>query len=772
MAADAASTSTGGSADVSDPLALEKIREEVSCAVCSELYEEPKTLPKCLHTFCKRCLVQAEEARRRLRKGAASLPVEQIECPECRTMSEVPGGPEKITTNFMYVNIVQHIKIRDREREDGQMRCGKCREDVFAPAVAFCYDCAMALCEYCRNMHTRTRDLSSHNFKSLEEIRQSGESMLVPVKRTYTCQKHPDEILKLFCFSCDVVICRDCTLMDHKDHAFNFVQEVVSSERETLRSEIEPFQGTLEKLQQARGEVERAQEEIIRAGEERMKKINTAFDRCVEEVEKRRQYFIEHSRCVTEMKTKALDHQHEEIDSTQSQLSSMIDFTTTMIETASNVEVLMYKKEIQARVESLQQLSNQTPLEVHEKDEVTFVMEAGGLAELGVMVEEPCAATSVVEGVSLSSPLQSEESTITVQAHNSEGQPLTHGGGTCTAKLSCVPAMTGVEHVRNGTVVDNNDGSYTVGFVPQYPGKASLEVFFDEVPIKGCPFEVDVVRNYKEVTLEPFVFSTPNASPWALTMLNDTELAVSASDCLVHVYTIEGEEIDTIRSNFTRPYGIWCDTAGDLWVTDREAHNVQKFHRKGSKFEKLLQFGLRGVNPGQFSHPRGITIHPDTGHIYISDMKNNRIQVFRQDSPIPKYQAQFGGPGKSPSLFNLPAGLCFDQQNRLLICDDHNCRVQVFDAEGRFLHTLGAAQTRKGLLCSPIGIACDPHGRYIITEFGSHTVTFMSPEGKILSCVRYIGPEYGQFVHPRGVACDSIGYVYVADNENMRIVRF
>ena len=257
-------------------------------------------------------------------------------------------------------------------------------------------------------------------------------------------------------------------------------------------------------------------------------------------------------------------------------------------------------------------------------------------------------------------------------------------------------------------------------------------------------------------------------------MLNDRELALTASDNMVHIYTTGGEEKETIRSNFTRPYGIWCHRDDTLWITDREAHNVQKFSRQGTrgKFEKVFQFGLRGVNPGQFSHPRGITLHPDTGTVYVSDMKNHRIQIFRQDYPVPKYQGHFGGPGKSPGLFNLPAGLCFDHHDRLLICDDHNCRVQVFNPEGRFLHTLGTMRSQKGLLCSPIGVSCDSYGRYIITEFGSHTITFMSPEGKILSCVRYLGPEYGQFIHPRGVACDSIGYVYVADHENMRIVRF
>ena len=761
------------SSSTSDPEALEKIKKEISCAMCLELYEGPKTLPACLHTFCESCLVKAEAARRRQRKDEAGQPAEQIECPQCRSLSAVPGGVGGITTNFMYANIIQHIQIRDKDREEGQMRCGNCREDVEAPAVAFCYDCSVALCDYCREMHTRTRELSSHNFKSLEDIQKPGDVAVIPMKRHYPCPKHADENLKLYCFQCDVVICRDCTLMDHKDHPLNFINQIVASERVSLNDVVSPLHENLAQLEEARGDVEKALEGLEKSGKERLAEINTAFDRCVSEVQERRQHFLECSRGATEVKLKTVGHQREEIESTLSQLSSMLEFTSNVIKTASDVEVFMYKKEILSRVESLRKLHEQTPVQVHEEDRAAFVIETQCVRELGAIVEVPCPVTSFAEGLDGIKPLQSEESTITVLAHDSQGHTLVHGGVKCTAQLSCIPAMVGEKFTQKAQVSDNSDGSYTVGFVPKYPGKASLEVFFAETAINGSPFEVDVMRNYTDVMLEPFVFDLPNASPWGLAMLSNKQVAVTASDCMVHIYTTQGEEVDTIRSNFTRPYGIWSDADDSLWITDREAHNIQKFSRTSNgKFEKVFQFGLRGVNPGQFSHPRGITLHPSTGNIYISDMKNNRIQIFRQDSPVPKYKGQFGGPGKSPSLFNLPAGLCFDRRDQLLVCDDHNCRVQVFNPEGRFIHTLGTTPTQKGLLCSPIGVSCDPHGRYIITEFGSHTVTFMSPEGKILSCVRYLGDECGQFVHPRGVTCDAVGYVYVADNENMRIVRF
>ena len=652
------------------------------------------------------------------------------------------------------------------------MHCGRCRPDVEAPAVAYCYDCSVALCELCCSVHARANELSSHNYKSLDDIGRQVEVTPVPRKQHYPCSKHPDEILKLFCITCDVVICRDCILMDHKDHEYNFVQNVVDTEKDNLRTKVTPFREKLEQLEKTKEEMERAKKQAEKVSKQREAEINAGFDQCREELEQRRRHFLERLRGATELKFKTFTHQLEEIDSTYSQLRSMVEFTSKVVETASNVEVLTYKKEILSRVESLHQLYEHTPQEVPEEDKAAFVIEKAAVRELGAMIEVPCAQMSTAEGPALKEVLQSEESTVVVSAHNSQGHALIHGGGECTAKLSCVPTMTGEEVGQEAEVRDNKDGSYTIGFTPAYPGKATLDVFFDNVAIKDSPFEIDVVRNYTNISLEPFAFDVLNASPWGLTMLNDNEIAVTSSDCVVHIYTAKGEEIETIRSNFTRPYGIWSDNEQSLWITDREAHNIQWFSRQSGKFEKVFQFGLRGTNPGQFFHPRGITVHSATGCVYVSDMKNNRIQIFRQESPLPKYQGHFGGSGKTPGLFNLPAGLCFNQRDQLLICDDHNCRIQVFDPEGKFLHTLGTTSGEKGLLCSPIGVSCDTHGRYVLTEFGSHTVTFMSPEGKILSCVRYLGEECGQFFHPRGITCDSVGYVYVADNENLRIVRF
>lgn len=43
------------------------------------------------------------------------------------------------------------------------------------------------------------------------------------------------EKLSLFCETCDRLTCRDCQLLDHRDHKYKFANEIASETREKLK---------------------------------------------------------------------------------------------------------------------------------------------------------------------------------------------------------------------------------------------------------------------------------------------------------------------------------------------------------------------------------------------------------------------------------------------------------------------------------------------------------------------------------------------------------
>jgi DNA-binding beta-propeller fold protein YncE len=76
---------------------------------------------------------------------------------------------------------------------------------------------------------------------------------------------------------------------------------------------------------------------------------------------------------------------------------------------------------------------------------------------------------------------------------------------------------------------------------------------------------------------------------------------------------------------FRAPAGLAFDREDNLYVTEIGNHRVQVFDKTG-KF--LTMWGRKGSAVGEFGNPHGIIVDRNTGHVYVADTSNNRVQVF------------------------------------------------------------------------------------------------------------------------------------------------
>ena len=77
--------------------------------------------------------------------------------------------------------------------------------------------------------------------------------------------------------------------------------------------------------------------------------------------------------------------------------------------------------------------------------------------------------------------------------------------------------------------------------------------------------------------------------------------------------------------SFTFPEDVAVDMSGNVYVTGRDDHHVQKFTNNGTFVAK---WGGYGTEDGQFQHPEGIAID-GSGNVYVGDRSNHRIQKFK-----------------------------------------------------------------------------------------------------------------------------------------------
>jgi sugar lactone lactonase YvrE len=228
------------------------------------------------------------------------------------------------------------------------------------------------------------------------------------------------------------------------------------------------------------------------------------------------------------------------------------------------------------------------------------------------------------------------------------------------------------------------------------------------------------------------------------------------------------------------------DTAGNLWLTDENVHHVVQFDPTGNPTKRLgRQWNCTSDNDG-FCYPSGIVID-GSGRIYISDgapwwnrdRGNHRIQVFDAQGAYLTTIGTSGAAGSGP--------LQFDGQRRmalfgstLYVADAGNDRVQILDvanpAAPALVGTLGVTGEPGGdnaHLSNPSGVAVNAQHIYVADTW-NHRVQVFRRDTR--AYVATIGTGWGdgndQFRQPFDVAVDAGGMIYVADYDNYRVQVF
>lgn len=160
------------------------------------------------------------------------------------------------------------------------MICEHC--DSGDSAISHCSNCRVYMCKFCVTAHKRILATKDHKSLSLEEVRRLGTK--IP-KKPAMCSKHSGETLKLFCKTCQRIICTDCIIVDHCNHKYSFVAEVATKERKILQAVLQETKSKERAVEEGLKALETMKNHVHDKAATVNKDVDAFFDKQVKELE-------------------------------------------------------------------------------------------------------------------------------------------------------------------------------------------------------------------------------------------------------------------------------------------------------------------------------------------------------------------------------------------------------------------------------------------------------------------------------------------------------
>ena len=241
------------------------------------------------------------------------------------------------------------------------MECDNCESGD--PPVNRCNTCCHFLCEFCTQAHWRGRGTSSHGVVSIEEAKKMGS---VAVTKPSLCNEHDGELLKLFCETCEEAICRDCTIVKHREHHYTFVKDAFAKNKKIMVEILSKTKGQAGSLKKAIDGVSEMRRSVDLNADQTVQEVLNCFLKLSACLNARCEELIHDVEEIKKVKQKSLEIQQEELEAALGSVQSSVEFTEKALENGSEVEILNMRKQMSSRLEELNSLKWQLEPRVHD----------------------------------------------------------------------------------------------------------------------------------------------------------------------------------------------------------------------------------------------------------------------------------------------------------------------------------------------------------------------------------------------------------------------
>lgn len=293
----------------------------LSCVFCHKILKEPRLLP-CLHSLCTSC------ASSRLGKSG-----ECIICPICEDVVGI-SNLDNISLNHWLKNVIDTI---DTTQNSKGKFCSFCKlKSRKQEAVATCLTCFDLLCKTCwESRHTFTTLTKDHHVVSIEDAQTGRFDSEIRSNQKIHCFDHKKECYRFFCKTCDVPICRDCTVLQHRSHDHISSKDALKHSELCLQKEIDRVEKDIIQLKIQQSELDKQLNDFENCEENLRIQIETTCNSMINKISAQRRSLersltqsLKNPKEKTKMKTELTENKIKQWERTTSFCKFLLKYGT------------------------------------------------------------------------------------------------------------------------------------------------------------------------------------------------------------------------------------------------------------------------------------------------------------------------------------------------------------------------------------------------------------------------------------------------------------
>ena len=343
----------------------------LTCHICLSEISNPKSLP-CLHTFCRTCLIS----------WVKKCP-QVLTCPTCQEECPLPQeGIEGLKGNFFVTKLKDRRNLKRKLSSPEKILCSACNSGMESDSR--CLDCNDFLCSRCFDMHATLRILKSHQVIKLTELKSGKINLFkIPRQQQEQCKKHTGQIMWFYCETCGVLICRDCTVVDHcrPEHSYVNLVDAIRGQRQNIKGLSEDCKKILKEVESELGILQKHDNQLTSAITQASSAVDSAADRALADlqecVEAKRNAHLARIQEIGEERKASINSHREKLLSLTTRLKTALDVGKHITEDGSEFEVASTFHSLLATLKHLK--TAKLPAVKHELSKLSFEINEGPL---------------------------------------------------------------------------------------------------------------------------------------------------------------------------------------------------------------------------------------------------------------------------------------------------------------------------------------------------------------------------------------------------------